>query len=538
MPQTREHFEICRLLRVPAGLVVITKSDLVDADTLDVVRLEIQDLVAGSFLDGAPVLAVSAKSGAGLPELRQALARLARTVRGRPQSGPPRMPIDRVFSIRGFGTVVTGTLIAGQIRADDELRIEPSGRTVKTRGVQVHGETRQVAAAGQRTAINLAGVEVAEVARGETLSAGEAVSVTRRADVRVELLPDVRPVRHGQRIRFHHGTRELQARVAVVAGSEIPPGSGGFARLHFDAPVPLVRGDRFILRTYSPPATIGGGTVLDPSPPRRGVRTAGAAARFERLAGADREAVMAMIQEAGLPGLPVTQLHGRAGVPWDAREAVMRELTGGNAVVAVGDRLVSAVRLSAVETRVLDLVKEHHARHSLEEGIPREELRGRLFSGAPPPVFEHVLAGLAARGHIVARDRVALRGHSLALSDEEARARDAMVALFESAALTPPDGADLVARVGARTDLVERIAGLLARQKVLVRVGDLLFHESALRRLKEDVRAMKARDGVDRIDVAMFKDRYQITRKHAIPLLEFLDRERITRRVGDARQIL
>lgn len=538
MPQTREHFDICRLLHVPAGLVVITKSDLVDSDTLDVVRLEIQELAAGSFLDGAPVIAVSARTGAGIPELRRTLAQLAAATSGRPASGPPRLPIDRVFSIRGFGTVVTGTLVVGAIHQDHELRLVPSGRQVKVRGIQVHGRSCGEALAGQRAAVNLSGVDVADVTRGDTLTRGDAVTVTRRVDVRIQLLPDARPLRHGSRIRFHQGTREFQARVAVGSGPEIPAGSDAFARVHLDAPAALVRGDRFILRTYSPPATVGGGIVIDPAPPRRGVRTAAAAARFEKLSGADADAVLEMVEESALQGLPLAQIHGRAGIPWDRRDALAADLVRAGTAVVLGGSLFSAARLESTRPRVLSAVKEHHARRPLEDGMPREELRERLFAGAAPEVFDHVLGALAATGDIIVRDRIALKGHSLALTDEEARARDAMVAILDKAALAPPDGAELVARVGSRKEIVDRIASLLVRQKVLVRIGDLLFHEAALRRLKDEVRSLKQHQGTDRIDIGTFKDRYQVSRKYAIPLLEFLDRERITRRAGDARQIL
>jgi selenocysteine-specific elongation factor len=409
---------------------------------------------------------------------------------------------------------------------------------VKVRGVQVHGQARNEAMAGQRAAVNLAGVEVGEITRGETLTRPDAVTVTRRADVRIDLLPQARPLRHGARIRFHQGTRELQARVAAASGGEIAPGAAAFARVHLDSPAALVRGDRFVLRTYSPPATIGGGTVLDPSPPRRGVRTAAAAARFERLAGSDADAVLTMTEESALQGFPLAQVHGRAGLALDRGDAVVDALVRSGSAVVRGGVLFSLARLDAIRERVLALVKAHHARHPLEEGIPREELRERLFSGAAPTAFDLVIGNLGQAGTIVARERVALRGHSLALTDEEARARDAMTALFETEALAPPDGVDLVARIGTRKEVIDRVAGLLVRQKILVRVGDLLFHESALRRLKDEVRALKVQAGTESIDVATFKERYHVSRKYAIPLLEFLDRERVTRRVGDARQIL
>src|SRR5688572_27454118 len=328
MPQTREHFDICRLLQVPAGIVVITKSDLADPATLDVVRLEIEELVAKSFLENAPVQPVSARTGAGLPDLRRTLASLAAAVRTRPGDGPPRLPVDRVFSMKGFGTVVTGTLISGQLRVDDEVVLQPSGRTVKVRGLQVHGAPRSEAVAGQRVAVNLSGVDAVALERGETLIGSDVVSVSRHADVAIELLPSAKPLRHGARVRFHQGTRELLGRVALPDSPEIRPGASGFARLHLEAPAVLVRHDRFILRAYSPLSTIGGGTVLDPLPPRRGLRTQAGVARFRRLSSGvpECDAVMTMIEEAGVAGLREAQLIARAGVHWSERGRVLAQL--------------------------------------------------------------------------------------------------------------------------------------------------------------------------------------------------------------------
>ena len=540
MPQTREHFEICRLLRVPAGLVVVTKSDLADQAMLEVVRLEVGELVAGSFLEGAPVVAVSARTGSGLPELRFLLARLAGSVRRRASQGPPRLPVDRVFSMKGFGTVVTGTLLAGRLTQDEELVLQPSGRAVKVRGLQVHGTSQAGATAGQRVAVNLAGLELSDVSRGETLTQRNAVTVTRHVDVRLELLESARSLRHGARVRFHQGTRELLGRVALSEGSRVEPGVSAFARVHLEAPGVLVRGDRFILRAYSPLSTIAGGTVLDPLPPRRGLRTPAGAARFARLREVEADAtdaVMAIVHDAGLGGLPVDHLVGRLGVPWDAREALGAQLVQSRQAVRIGPILVAASRLSAVEQPVLDALAGYHARHPLEEGMPREELRERLFTDAPVAVYEEVLRNLVARQAVVARDRVALEGHAVALTDEEARACEAMVETLRAAALAPPDRAALARAIGVPLGVVDRMAVLLARRAVLVRTGDLLFHASALDGLKSEIHALK-QGGAETLDVASFKDRFGVTRKHAIPLLEFLDRERVTRRVGETRRIL
>jgi selenocysteine-specific elongation factor len=539
MPQTREHFEICRLLRVPAGLVVITKADLADDAMLDVVRLEVEELVADSFLEGAPVVAVSARAASGLEDLRLVLARLAQSVRRRACQGPPRLPVDRVFSMKGFGTVATGTLLAGRLAQDEDLVLEPSGRSVKVRGLQVHGTLHTEAVAGQRVAVNLAGLEVADVSRGETLTRLGSVTVTRHVDVRVELLESARPLRHGSRVRFHQGTRELLGRVALSEGSHVEPGASAFARVHLEAPAVLLRGDRFILRAYSPLSTIAGGTVLDPLPPRRGVRTAAGAARFAQLSEVDApdDAVMAMVEEAGLAGLPVDQLVSRAGVPSDGCETLGARVVENARAARIGAVLVSASQLSAVEPQILDAVARYHARHPLEDGMPREELRERLFSGAPVAVYEEVLRRLVACKSVVARERVALKGHAVALTDEESRARDVMLETLRMAGLAPPDPAALAQKIGVAAAVVNRMTVLLGRRGVLVKAGDLYFDASALDRLKSEIQALK-QNGTETLDVATFKSHFGLTRKHTIPLLEYLDRERVTRRVGDIRQIL
>jgi selenocysteine-specific elongation factor len=538
MPQTREHFEICRLLRVPAGLVVLTKSDLVDADTVELVRLEVKDLVAGSFLEDAPIVAASSRTGAGLPELRTTLAGLATATRGRRAVGAPRLPIDRVFSMRGFGTVVTGTLISGRIRENDELVVLPSDRAVKVRGVQVHGAKRNEAVAGQRSAVNLGSVEVADVARGETLTLPGALTVTRRLDATIELLPGVKPLRHGARVRFHQGTSELLGRVAVSGGPEIEPGSTSHVRIRLESAAVLTRGDRFILRAYSPPTTIAGGEVLDPAPPRTGVRTTAGRARFARLSAGGDAALVCLIEESGVEGLPVEEVASRCGASSDAVEDVARSLVGSGQAVRAGNMLVAPATIAAMKKALVSALGDYHKQQPLVEGMPREEARERLFARAPAPVFELVLGDLVSSKQIVARDRLALATHKLALSDEEARARDALERVYRDGGLKPPDRASLATQVGVKPDVVDRMTQLLVRQKVLVRIEDLMFHESALARLKEEVRSLRKEGQPATIDVAAFKDRYGITRKFAIPLLEYLDRERVTRRVGDARQIL
>ncbi len=561
MPQTREHFAICRLLQVRSGLIVLTKSDLVDAETLELARLDARELVAGSALAEAPIVAVSSKTGAGLDALREGLASLAGALPARGADGNPRLPIDRVFSMRGFGTVVTGTLTSGTLRVDEELVLLPSGRRVKVRGLQVHGLSQPAAGAGRRVAVNLGGVDVADVQRGDTLTQPGAFDVTRRFDALVELLPDARPLRHGARVRFHHGTAELLGRVALASepeggepdgGSpdgapandrsggiaELPPGRRAFARIRLEAPAVLTRGDRFILRQYSPAVTIGGGRVLDPAPARTPIRTTAGAVRFARLNAGAAEAVAAFVEERRGAGLTLEALARRAGMTVVEVGRVSEKLRTAGALVAVGRELFSAPVVTALEQRLLAVVAEHHRASPLSDGLPREEAREKIFGHASPELFEDVLRRLAASGTLAGRDRLAQPGRALSLTPEEARGQDGLDRVFRAAGLAPPDLSAAASAAGVTVAVAERVSKLLLRQKTLIKVDTLLFHAAALEQLKQEIRGLKSGNTPAKVDVAGFKERYGVSRKFAIPLLEWLDRERVTRRMGDARVIL
>ena len=574
MPQTREHFDICRLLRIPAGLVALTKSDLADADMLELARLEVRELVAGSFLEGAPVVPVSAKTGDGFEALRAALAEVGRTSDARGHRGVARLPIDRVFSMKGFGTVVTGTLVSGRVTVDDELLVAPGDLRVKVRGLQVHGQKQASAVAGQRSAINLAGVEVDHVHRGQALVTPGAFEQTRLADATLELLPDAKPLKHGARVRFHQGTAEILGRVALVgppvdgvvspaprparprrargAAADAPalmlqPGSRGYVRLRLESPAVLARGDRYILRAYSPPITIAGGLILDPKPPRTAIRSAAAIERLQQLdvdrsaggaAAADVRALGAMIDDIGPAGLPLGDVVSRAGIEPADVVARVDALVAAKRAVRAADWLVAAAVFSGLTDAVVAALTEHHRAQPISEGIPREELRERLFARGAAAVFDAALAELAAANRIVARDRVALASHKLALTPEEDRARTAIERAFRDGGLKPPDSAAVAAAAGVPAPVADRVLKLLQRQKTLVKVDVLLFHDDVLKQLKADIVAMKAEGGTATIDVATFKERFGVTRKFAIPLLEYLDRERVTRRMGETRVVL
>jgi selenocysteine-specific elongation factor len=525
--------------------------------------MEVRELVAGSFLDGAPMVPVSATTGDGLDALRAALVEVARRTGGRAVHGVTRLPIDRVFSMKGFGTVVTGTLVSGRIRGEEELAVAPGTTRVKVRGVQVHGEKQREATAGQRSAVNLSGVEVDDVSRGQALITPDAFVETRLADASLELLPGAKPLKHGARVRFHQGTAEILGRVALIGplGADsrvapgvprvspvVAPGERAFVRLRLEAPAVIARGDRYILRAYSPPVTIAGGLILDPAPPRTAIRTAAALDRARRLefdpsaadpAQAQERAVVVMLDDAGAAGLPVSALTSRAGI--DSADVAARAdaLVQANAAVRAGDVLVAANIYARLEEAIVATLTEHHKRQPLSEGIPREELREHLFARGHVAVFDRALERLAAAKVIAVRDRVALATHRLELTPEEEGARTVIERAFREGGLKPPDAAAVVATAGVPAAVVDRMLKLLQRQKVLVKVDVLLFHDDALKLLKAEVSGLRTAAGAAaRIDVSMFKERFGVTRKFAIPLLEYLDRERVTRRMGETRVVL
>jgi selenocysteine-specific elongation factor len=360
------------------------------------------------------------------------------------------------------------------------------------------------------------------------------------------VIAGVKPLRHGARVRFHQGTTEVLGRVAVAAprggeGStaEIAPGGSSFTRIRLETRAALTRGDRFVLRAYSPPVTIGGGVVLDPHPPRSAIRTPAGVARLRRIDAAVpiEEAVMAFVDERGAAALERRALIARAGLTARAAAAVADRLSASGRVTPVGESLVSSAVVESLSRQLMTALESHHKTQPLSEGLPREEARERLFGKAAPVVFDHVLASLSAAGRIVARDRLALSQHQVSLSPEEAAASVGLVRVFLEAGLAPPDLAAAAALAHVPVELADRVAKLLVRQKTLVKLDVLLFHAEALSTLKAEVRALKGGAGA-RVDVAAFKERYGITRKYAIPLLEYLDRERVTRRVGDARVVL
>lgn len=531
-PQTREHFDICRLLGVKAGIVVLTKADLVDAEILELVRLEVEEFVAGSFLEGAPVVAVSSKTGLGIDDLKAALARVGEQVAEKTAAGWLRLPVDRSFSMRGFGTVVTGTLVSGSVEKEDEVEVQPGGKRLRVRSVQVHGKTESKAVAGQRTALNLAGADAAELRRGLTITAAGVLRATRTIDCELDLLESAKPLKHNAPVHFHAGTAETEAQVKLLDPKDrLQPGSRGLVRLLLGEPILLLPGDRFIIRMFSPVVTIGGGRVIDIDPPMK-QRRAAAAERAAKLAQAGPgERVSQLVKEAGI-AIAVTELVARTGLTLSALKPILASaqvVTIGEPAALVMDRWQAEATLK----RIHDRVAAFHRANPLLAGISKEELRGKELEGAPAGVLDVLLK--MSKTLVGEGDTVRLASHKVRLQQDEEEAMARIEGAFREAGLTVPAVPEVLAKSGVEAARAKGILQMLIRQRRLVKVSEeLVFHPDAIGAL----RALLAGHKGTRFQVGEFKDWTGVSRKYAIPLLEYLDREHITRREGDQRVVL
>jgi selenocysteine-specific elongation factor len=546
-PQTREHFDILQLLSVQRGITVLTKSDAVDEETLDVVRLEVEEFLRGTFLEPprSPIIAVSSLTGTGFDDLKRAMISAASSVQPRDSAAIARLPIDRVFSMKGFGTVLTGTLVAGTIRREDELEVFPSGRRVRVRGVQVHGKTADSAIAGQRTAVNLAGASTEDLARGMTLVPPAAFETTRRADVLLRLLPSApRALKNRARVHFHSYTMETVAEVVLhsrseaefsgnIGPSQLQPGHEALARLKLPEPAFLLPGDRFIIRQFSPVMTIGGGVVLDAAPIPR---MSGHRDYLKVLAGGHAEAILkTRIARRPHQGISISSLVAETGWAKSVIETQLATAIKIGGVVRAGELFLHGPALEALKLRIVSAAEHFHKANPLVSGISKEELRSQVETA--PEVFETVATALARDKKLeVLGDLVRLPGHGVVMKDEEAESKRKIEDAFASAGLKVPALHEVLAGLKVDKIRAQKIVTLLLRDKLLIKVSDeLVFHRSALEELRRQMAAYKIKSA--KIDVAKFKELTGVSRKYAIPLLEYLDRERVTRRVGDMREI-
>jgi selenocysteine-specific elongation factor len=539
MPQTREHFEIVRLLGIRRGLVAVTKIDRVAPELVEVTVSDARDLARGSFLENAEIVPVSSRSGQGLPDLKRALLRLAleedpasREARG------ARLPIDRAFSIVGFGPVVTGSLVTGTLSRDQKLELLPARQPVRVRRLEVHGREVEEARAGERVSANLAGVELADLRRGVVLSVPGAFATSVLLTARLELLGGAPPVKSGDRLSFHHYSSEARAVLRILEGRLLRGGETARVQLRLSQPVAALPGDRFVVRRLSPVETIGGGTVLDPLwPPVRRATPEGMA-QLDRLDGSLAEKVLAWVEQGREEGAGEESLAARAGTSREEIRAALLEPISRGAAHALRrspERYIGEEALSRLAARARAEIEKNLRESSGAVGVPRGTLLARLFPSAEPRWTEAVEKALVARGaYLVAGEEARLPGRE-DLGGVERELSERVAGAFRRRGLDPPSLADVTREVGHKQKVVEGLAAYLVKKGSLLRLpgGWIIAREPV-----EDAIARLRGSGKASLDVGEFKEMFGLTRRLAIPLLEYLDAAKVTRRVGDRREIL
>jgi selenocysteine-specific elongation factor len=542
MPQTREHFDICRLLGVSTGIVVINKSDLVEPDMIDLVRDEVEETTQGSFLENAEIIPVSARTGAGIDALKKAIHDLALAIPLRPSNRVLRLPIDRAFSIRGFGTVVTGTLTSGEIQKDQEIELIPGGLTAKVRGLQVHGSMTNRAIAGQRTAINLQGIDLSQVERGMVITPPGIFRSTQILDVHLMLLPSAKPLKNLVKVRFHQGTLEVLARVALIGQDSLAPGESTYAQLRLDAPVFCLHGDAFIIRRFSPTITIGGGIILHPNPSKHKSTDMHTLTALQGLGSGDlTKKIPVLLATNAKRAMNLKELNSLLGLPGPDLIKICSDLAKSGKFVmlpAPAPILVLPQVVESLKRETLEQISDFHKENQLQKGMSKEELRKRFYDDLPLEVFKYCLDGLVEMRKIsFLEDAVSLYGREVQLTSEAEHIRQTIEASFQKAGYQPPTISDLQNSIPSNPEEIRRIFFWMIKEKILVKLTeDFTYHRATLESIKSQIRGRFASGS--KFGVAEFKELFGLTRKHAIPLLEYLDRERFTRRLGNDRILL
>lgn len=540
MPQTREHFDILQLLQVKSGIVVITKTDLVDPDWLDLVKEEVREFLEGTTLENAPLIPVSSITKEGIDQLIQTIDELVEGVEERPAVGQVRLPVDRVFSVTGFGTVVTGTMVSGKLSAGDEVVIMPTKITSRVRGLQVHSNKVDSARAGQRVAVNLTGVEVEEIERGNVVSSMGALTPSYRLDAKMHLLNNAeKPLQHRARIRLHIGTDEILGRIILLDRDELLPGDDAYVQFHLEETAVAGKGDRFVIRTYSPMHTIGGGAVIDAAPKRH--------KRFkpeviEELAtkekGTPEELVLQYLAGEQVPATIADMVDGTK-LSTEQTEKALHKLAEQNSVKLINsDGKTLAVytnRYLHWSGEITGNVEEYHKKYPLREGYPKEELRSRMFSKQSTKVFQTLLQALHHEGVINLHPQtVSLPGFTGEPTGRAGAVLKQMEDLLTDNGFQPPSWKEVLKQVGLTPEQgQEYLAHLIRVDKVRKITEDIYFHTKTLDLAREKIVAYLRKH--ESISVGQTRDLLQTSRKYSMPLLEYFDRERITRRVGDDR---
>ena len=542
MPQTREHMEICTLLGVKYGMVAVTKIDMVDEEWLELALDDIRDFVGGTFLEDAPVATVSSVTREGIPEFLKTLDELAAKIPERPPSDLFRLPIDRVFTIKGFGTVITGTLISGRVQVGSAIMIYPSGITSKVRGIQVHNESAEEATAGMRTAINFQGLEKEAISRGEVLSTPNSLEASYMVDVSIHYLAsNKKPIKNRTRVRFHTGTSEVLGNLIVLDREEISPGEDTVVQLRLDTPVALVKDDRFVIRSYSPISTIGGGKVLNPIPLKHKRFKPDIVNALKELGNqAPEEVISFHVEASGYQGVSFTRLKMMTNLPDKQLENILQGLLSQKILIQIDKEnriYIHNICFEKLKSDTQRQLADYHKANPLKPGMPKEELKSKFPPLLTSKLFNLMLNHMIKENEIAQEENIVrLASHAVSLGGKQADVKDKILKTYLGAGLEPPYFKELAKTLDADPKRSREVLMHLVAEGTMVKVKeDLFFHTEAINLLKKKL--VEFLNAQTEITTPQFKQMTGVSRKYVIPLAEYFDSTNVTLRVGDVRKL-
>ncbi len=538
MPQTREHLEICQLLKVKHGVVVLTKIDMVDPDWLDLVREDVSEYLSDSFLADAPVVEVSSATGEGLEDLIQTLSRLVEQIPERDTGHLFRLPIDRVFTMKGFGTVITGTSVSGKIRTGDDVTVYPQGTSSKIRGLHIHNKEVAEAGAGLRTAINLQGIEKMMLSRGNIVATKDSLRPTYMVDVVLDHLPSApRKLKNRAKVRFHAGTAEIISTLILLDKDELNPGETCFAQIRLDAPTAVLKGDHYVLRSYSPVQTIGGGEILNPLPSKKKRFSDGVLSQLKSLhTGGEKESVELFVALGRFQGVEESELSFLANMSRKKLAEPLKALKAQKRIIQFDKEralLIHADFLQKARDEVMETIETYHRNFPLKTGLLKEELRSRTSTAKNPKLFNYLINQLSQEGDIVQeKEVVRLKMHKVTLAQDQKEARRKLEIIYAKSGLEPPYFKELKEEFPGNT--ASEVLDVMVKDGHLMKVKeDLYFDRKAVDALEEKLVAFLKTHG--EITTPQLKEMTGTSRKYTIPLIEYFDLRQITVRVGDSR---
>jgi selenocysteine-specific elongation factor len=542
MPQTREHMEICTLLGIKHGLVVLTKTDLVDEEWLELVIEDVRDFVKGTFLENAPIVPVSSITGDGIPEFIKTMDDLSAQLPIRPPSSLFRLPVDRVFTMKGFGTVITGTLISGHVEVGDTVMLYPSGITSKIRGIQVHNQSVTKAETGMRTAINFQGLEKAVVNRGDVLSSPGALKPSYMIDVTFSYLnSNKKPIKNRTQVRFHTGTSEVLGILVLIDREELLPGETAVAQMRLDSPVAIIKDDRFVVRSYSPVRTIGGGNIINPIPQKHKRFKSEVIEGLKGLMDHEPEEIISFhVAESGYQGVNYSDLKIMTSLHEKQLQKIVQDLLSKQTIILADRENQTYIHRNSFDkfkTETSDYLKKYHKANPLKTGMSKEELKSKFPAVLGTRLFNLMLNQTIRDKAVVSEDNVVrMSSHKVSLGVDQADIKKKILDAYLENGLTPPYFKDLKISFDIETSLAKDVLSLLMDEGMIVKVKeDLYFDAQAVEDLQK--RLVDFLNAHGEISTPQFKEIAGVSRKYLIPLIEYFDAQNVTIRIGDIRKL-